>query len=77
VPVKLAATGDGTLAADVEGGERVEMAGIGLADDPFRAPNANAAPERSPPPRPEPVELDVFTGLPRRRGAPTIFTVPG
>ena len=31
--VEIAATGDGPLAADIEGAERVDLAGIGLADD--------------------------------------------
>ena len=33
MPVEIAATGDRTLAADVQGGERVQLAGIGEAGD--------------------------------------------
>jgi hypothetical protein len=33
VPVEVAAAGHGTLASDVEGGERAELPGIGLARD--------------------------------------------
>ena len=33
MPVEIAAAGDRTLAADIEGGERVDLAGIGNADN--------------------------------------------